>query len=109
MAAEISRGLAALTAEQLVRQAAEMSALARRAKTPEARAMLERLAARYRELAARRAAAACLPHDDPARTALGCMIESLTNKIASVAIEEPNNRAGMPVENRPPSRATDVN
>jgi len=86
-----------------------MSALARRAKTPEARAMLERLAARYRELAARRAAAACLPHDDPARTALGCMIDSLTSKIAAGAIEEPNKRASMPVEDRPPNRATDVN
>ena len=82
MEADKSSGLAALTAEQLVRQAAEMSALAGRAKAPEARAMLERLAARYRELAAQRAAAACLPHDDPARTALTYLIRSLASKIA---------------------------
>ena len=82
MVTDKSGGFAALTAEQLVRQAAEMSALAGRAKAPEARAMLERLAARYRELAARRAAAACLSHDDPARLALTQMIQSLTSKIA---------------------------
>ena len=65
MEADKSSGLAALTAEQLVRQAAEMSALAGRAKAPEARAMLERLAARYRELAARRAAARVSPMMTP--------------------------------------------
>jgi hypothetical protein len=83
MVADTSSGPTALTAEQLVKRAAEMCALARKAKTQEARVVLERLAARYRELAARRAAAACLPHDDPARTALTYMIRSLTNKIAS--------------------------
>jgi len=37
------------------------------------------------------------------------MIDSLTSKIAAGAIEEPNKRASMPVENRPPNRATEVN
>jgi len=88
MVTDKSSGFAALTAEQLVRQAAEMSALAGRAKAPEARAMVERLAACYRALAARRAAAACLPHDDPARLALMYLIRSLTSKIAGGAIWE---------------------
>ena len=73
--------LAKRTAEQLVIQAAELLAFARTASTLEVRRLLEVLAERYRELAARRAALACLADDDPARAALSRSIGLLARRI----------------------------
>ena len=75
--------LAGRTAEQLVIQAAELMALARTASTPEVRRLLEVVAERYRELAARRAALACLAADDPARPALSRTIGLLARSIVA--------------------------
>jgi hypothetical protein len=69
--------LARCTSEQLVIEAAAFTAMAARANTLEAARALEILAERFRELAARRAALACLPDDDPAVPLLARTIERL--------------------------------
>jgi hypothetical protein len=73
--------LTRLTSNQLVVEAAAFARMAARANTLEARQALERLAERYRELAARRAALACLGDEDPARPMLAHKIERLIQSI----------------------------
>jgi hypothetical protein len=75
--------LARRSAKQLLRQAAELMEMAKAARAPELKSMLESLAARYRELAARRAAVASLSADDPARDALAHSIERLARSITA--------------------------
>ena len=87
--------LAKRTAEQLVIQAAELRAFARTASTPEVKRLLEAVAGRYRELAARRAALACLADDDPARAALSRTIGLLAR---SIAAEESSQAEPGPIE-----------
>jgi transcription elongation GreA/GreB family factor len=65
------------TSEQLIVEAATFSALAAKAKTREAKRALEALAERFRDLAVRRAALACLHRDDPAALLLAQTIERL--------------------------------
>ncbi len=73
----VHRPMAECTAEQLVVEAAALCAMAVRANTLEAKRALEHLAARCRELAARRAVLACLEDDDPAVPMLADTIERL--------------------------------
>jgi hypothetical protein len=69
--------LAKCTSEQLVIEAAAFTAMAARANTLPAQRALETLAERFRDLAIRRAALACLPDDDPAAPVLARTIERL--------------------------------
>jgi len=73
--------LTELTSKHLVKEAATFTRMAARANTREARRVLENLATRYRELAARRAALGCLDEDDPAAPMLAHTIERLTKNI----------------------------
>jgi len=74
--------LAKRTSEQLIVEAASFSSMAAKARTPEAKRALEKLACRYRDLAARRAALACLSHNDPAASMLAHTIERLIRNIS---------------------------
>ena len=74
--------LAKLTSKHFVREPAVFSRMVAKAKTPEAMRVLENLAARYRELAARRAALGCLDETDPAAPMLAHTIDRLTRSIS---------------------------
>ncbi len=70
------------TSRELLKEAATFTAMAARANTFEARQALESLAARYRELAARRAVLACLAPDDPATPVIAQSIERLIRDLS---------------------------
>ena len=73
--------LVELASKHLAREAAAFTVMAAKAKTVEAKRALEGMAARYRELAARRAALGCLGDDDPAAPMLAHTIERLARSI----------------------------
>ena len=77
--------ISARTSEQLIVEAAAFTAMAGKAKTHEARRTLETLAERYRDLAARRAALACLSYNDPAAPVLEQTIQRLIRSISQAS------------------------
>ena len=78
-----SNSLANRTSNQLLVESATFSAMAAKAHTREAQRALAQLSERYRELAARRAALACLAANDPAATMLQAKIQRLIREMQS--------------------------